>query len=215
MDQDGELKSAAMAKLLGFLARAAGVTSRERSTGTVEVRAGRVLGRLQRNQELGTQMALQDLRWQRDLLEEEAALTPNGLALQARVIELASQYEQAALYVAEMLREPPVAKLWTAILARAFADGATAVRIELGDEAARHIKISYLIAGAYQEAMTVPITLRQPLLGVVKRAEFVGYRALRPHLDPEAPLPDDVSISWSLDTTVDMFLRQTDAGSPH
>jgi hypothetical protein len=206
MEQPALPTSPHVARTLAFLGRAFGITPHIATRGNEEVRAGRFLARLQAKGDLAIQIALADLRHHRDLLYEEAALKPNGLALQALVIELASRHPQAADLVPEMLSEPPLARLFTAILAETHSVRATKARIEFGGHTERMIKVLYCHPTGCREGMTVPSSLREPFLSIVKRAERLGYDAIRPYLQSVSDLPAQVGFSWLSESSLELLV---------
>lgn len=162
----------------------------------IEKRARRCLLLLNKDEKsLTFRIALENLRREFDLLMEESALVPEGLELQRKVVELAARYEIADLLVQEMLTQPPVVKLFTAILAEAQKAGAAEVQIDFRTNRDT-FPVLQKTEGNWTEMMRVPGSLEEPLRGVIARVEGIGFAVLAPRLEQKHPLPTDLRFSW-------------------
>lgn len=160
----------------------------------IKERARRYLSKLNTSEEsLTFKIALENLRRECDLLMEEAALVPEGLELQRKVVALADRYEIAQELLREALNEPPVVKLFHAILAQAREAGSNQVQI---DFEANPIAVLTRAEGSWKEPMRIPSTLEEPLRGVIARVEGIGFGALARHIEGGAKLPREVTLKW-------------------
>lgn len=122
-------------------------------------------------------------------------MIPEGLELQRKVVELAGRYEIADVLVRDMLTKPPVVKLFTAVLADAVKAGGTQIKFEFlpGQEI---VAVSMKVALGWSEMMTIPVTLEQPLRGVIARVEGIGHEVLRSRLELKSPGPTRLEFRW-------------------
>lgn len=147
---------------------------------------------------------MQGLAGECDLFIEENAHEGTLLTLQLRVIELAESNETAREIAIEMLSRPPLAKLFSAILAQAVADGASRIRVCATGDSSIHVHC--FNGGMWQEAMTVPASLWLPLRGFVIRAEKAPFSAIRHFLHEPSRLPDSVLFNWTSDQELELTL---------
>ncbi len=172
----------------------------------VEPRAARFLTALAWPPEsLTFQIALENLLEEFDLLDEECAMMPKALELQARVIELADGHEAARSLTGRMLNEPPVARLFSAILGQASEGAARGVRMEFRPESV-DVLFQPLDGLDWHEAMRIPVALSKQVKGIADRAVRVGYASMRRHLIAPQPLPEHVTFRWESDDRFEMEL---------
>jgi hypothetical protein len=198
---------AIVAFLQRALARSLGSYRRPVCGVDIQKRAGRYLLDLNRDEKsLTFKIALENLRSESDLLDEESALVPEGLELQRKVVELADRYEIAAELVKEGLTQAPVARLMTAIFTEAQKAGSQHVQIDFNLNRGS-FPVLYELAGNWTEMMRIPGNLEEPLRGAIARVEGIGFSVLAPHLELKQPLPADVRFTWidshRLDITMD------------
>ncbi len=81
------------------------------------------------------------------------------------------------------------------ILAQDRYDGAPEVQIEFNP---KEDTVSVLLKkdGGWTEAMIVPTSIEEPLLGVIAQVEGIGFTAVAPRLWQKHPLPVDVKFTW-------------------
>lgn len=150
-------------------------------------------------------IALENLRREWDLLNEDAALLPKPLELQNKMLDLAKSEEIARNLVDGMLNESPLAKLFGAILSSAREDGASKARIDFPSDG-KPVKVWFEVGGAWKDTMNVPSSLAEPLRGVAVRASTASYSRVRPFMNSEKPLPDEVVFEWDGDHSLTMTL---------
>jgi hypothetical protein len=159
-------------------------------------RSTRFLNLLDRDEKsLAFKIALENLRREWDLLNEEAALVPEGLELQRKAVELAGRYEIADVLVRDMLTQPPIARLFNAILADAVKAGATQVKFDFTPDQVG-FSVQMKVGLGWTEMMYLPAILQMPLRGVIARVEDIGYEVLRPRLESKSPMPTALEFSW-------------------
>jgi len=172
----------------------------------IQKRAGSYLLDLKRDEKsLPFKIALENLRRDSDLLEEESALVPEGLELQRKVVELADRYQIAAELVKEGLTQAPVAKLLLAIFMEARKLGGDKVHIHFNLKRGS-FPVLYELAGDWTEMMWIPGNLEEPLRGAIARVEGIGFTVLAPYLEHKHPLPANVKFHWIDSQRLEIFL---------
>lgn len=142
---------------------------------------------------LAFKIALEELRREFDLLDEEAALIPEGLELQKKVVELAGRYEIADVLVRDMLTKPPVVRLFSCILVDAAKAGASQIKFDfLPDQ--EGFSVQLWVGLVWTDMMNLPTVLELPLRGVIARVEGLGYEAACPRF--QTPMPQNLEFRW-------------------
>lgn len=210
MKPDLEKRSIPVA-IVAFLqrafARSLGIYKNPEFGVDIQKRAGRYLLDLKRDEKgLPFKIALENLRRDSDLLDEESALVLEGLELQRKVVELADRYQIAAELVKEAMTQPPVARLLTAIFTEAQKAGSRHLQIDFNLKRG-NFPVLYELAGDWTEMMRIPGNLEEPLRGAIARVPGIGFTVLSPHLEHKHPLPANVRFNWidshRLDITID------------
>ena len=204
-------KRSKLIAIVAFLQRTVGISFRSfqksRFGVGIEKRARRCLSLLNTNEKgLTFKIALENLRFEFDLLMEEAALVPDGLELHRKVVELAERHEIADVIVREMFNRPPVVRLFFAILAEARNADASLVQFDLINKLDT-FPVFYEVQGNRIEAMRIPSTLEVALRGMFARAEVIGFKVIAAHFEQNLSLPKDIGIKWinpqRLEITID------------
>lgn len=129
-----------------------------------------------------------------DLFDEESALLPDALELQARLIEIAPQEESIHLVVAKWVQGSPVSKLTLAIIEQAAKDNASQVRIEFS-KGEMPVRVIHGGTAGQEPAMTIPYKLSNALKGGTMRVER-SYEGIRNLADRFRALPARLLFTW-------------------
>lgn len=96
----------------------------------VSPKSRRELGRLVGSRtSLRFRVALQQLRFDWDLLSAEAALNPDALRLRLRVLDLSADFRAAERLIRPCFDKAPLGRLFSVIVAQADQDGATQIEL--------------------------------------------------------------------------------------
>jgi hypothetical protein len=159
-------------------------------------------------------ISLRNLSREHDLLSEEAALRPDTLELQVRIVELAQRDPEARRIADEMLSEWPIAKLFAAVLAQARTDDARSIRIDLGSSRRSEIRIWFAKPSGWSEVMTTPGDIAGAVRGFAVRLERVGYATARPYFPPRySPTPEAIHFVRLDEQTIEIALEPEIAAS--
>lgn len=179
---------------LAFLERAFGLHPRPKYGENLETRAQKYLVALSGPPDnLKFRIALEQLRQEYDLLDEESALLADCLALQVKLMQIASAHSVAYKICEEAYVNAPVCRLLAALLSQANHDGAKRFDIRINADV---IQVIFDIDGQAVEAMTIPKNLGAPLIGAIKRTEAVGYPAMCKFLYKHEDAPSKVNFEW-------------------
>lgn len=175
---DGMVFKSAVASFLGHVQRIVDRTFHRREFGqNIAARCRRHLARLDRSeQSFAFLVALHHIAQDFELLREEAALTPEGLGLQRKIVALASRFDIAQAATQKII-SAPTSQLSCAIVAQACADGASHVRVDFQSENGA-ITVFYRNCDAWTEACRVPSNLERPLRGALTRLASMGIEAI-------------------------------------
>lgn len=192
--QKRSIPIAVVAFLRSALRRAVGMEPSSRYGENIAQRSKQLLDDLSLDEgSLAFKIALEELRREFDLLNEEAALIPEGLELQRKVVELAGRYEIADLLVRDMLTKPPVVRLFSGILVDAAKAGATQIKFEfLPDQEGFSVQMQ--VGSVWTDMLNLPATLELPLRGIIARVEGLGYDAACPRI--QSPMPQNLEFRW-------------------
>lgn len=162
--------------VLAFFERAFGLHPRPTYGENLEQRAQKYLVALSvPSDSLKFRIAVEQLKRESDLLDEESALLADCLALQVKLIQIAQFNAIAHEICSKAYREAPVCRLFAALVVEAAKANASEISMQF-DSAS--IRVSHLVAGESTESMVIPKSLRDPLVGVIKRTAAVGYLAM-------------------------------------
>ncbi len=141
-------------------------------------------------------VALLNLDYDFDLLNEEHALVPEVLEFQLRVCLLAEIYPETREYIRNRNSFSPLQRLCFAAIAQAEQQRATGIAFNLQTGPNGCIAVLYYIDGAWHEAITGPADLESALRGCLMRLSRLGYPASKELID--IPLPDypDFRMTW-------------------
>lgn len=184
-----------MIKSLAFLQRATGLQKRYRPFENIQDRARELSQKLDHPREsLAHRVATAQLAYYWDVLSEEAAVQPEALRVQVRLIDSRHTIPAAEKIFREQFSKAPMGRLAGAILAQAFKDGASEIEIDFGS-AQGQIQVRFLIHSRWIEAMTVPQSLSTSLRGIFLVIEAATYPKVRPLMPSEMALPEGVTFS--------------------
>lgn len=163
----------------------------------IDQRAARCLDILKTpSQSLKFEIALENAKHEYDLWTEEAALTPNGLALQVQLFELAETYSSARAIIEKMLSLSLAPAVFRNILSEAAAKAISKISIRCGDP----IRVSFIDDGQDFEAGSLPQDVWPTLKGHMLLVQKVGLRRIDQFLPPSWPvndmLPEKAEIEW-------------------
>jgi type II secretory ATPase GspE/PulE/Tfp pilus assembly ATPase PilB-like protein len=180
--------------VMAFLERAFGAAPRPKYGENLETRAQKYLvAQSGPPDSLKFRIALEQLRREYDLLDEESALLADCLALQVKLMQIASANSVAHKICEEAYVNAPVCRLLAALLSQANHDGAKRFDIRIKTDV---IQVIFDIDGKAIEAMTIPKNLAAPLMGAIKRTEAVGYPAMCQFLYKHDDAPSEVNFDW-------------------
>ncbi|MFZ4508176.1 MAG: hypothetical protein ACOYON_10835 [Fimbriimonas sp.] len=175
----------------------------------VERRARAHLKRLQGDEKsLLWQIALDNMRFESDLLFEEEALRQDCLALQLKILDLSDRYEVAARLIQDYLLKSPVSRLLHAIISEAIKSGATRIQIDC-TPSGKPLWVLHLCQGQWSESMQIPANLDAPLRGAIARAEAFGWSKYA-HLASLSPVAAAVRSDWVSPQVVELAMEQRD-----
>lgn len=148
------------------------------------------------------EITLQNIKHEADLLIEEAALTPNGLELQAKLFELADKYATAREILYGMFKYSLFPGILRNIVTDAKAKATQTAYIRYGDQ----VSVTFDTAGVLTEVAAFPSDLWPTIRGHLMRAQKVGltkmeaYYMFKEQLEQHL-LPDRADIEWHGDDT--------------
>ncbi len=184
---------AALAFLQRLFERAIGAHENRRFGVAIAERSERYLMLLNRDEgHLTFRIALEHLRREYDLFFEESALVPAGLQLQRKLVDLAERYEIADQLVNKMFVEPPIARLFNAVVAEGAKQKASRIRIEF-EPNRRGLPVQMLTEQGWSEYMLLPYNLGEAFRGVIARVEGIGYAELYAYMGQPPEMPTYVS----------------------
>ncbi|MBS1712785.1 MAG: hypothetical protein JST30_00460 [Armatimonadetes bacterium] len=164
-------------------------------------RARHTLSLLDKGQsDIAAAIAMENLACESDLFFDEAALIPECLSLQVRVMKDAVRDPAAARAVDSALNEAPVSRLMIQIVSMLCTPPTEAVRIVFSDPIAVHVSQG----GPWRDELTIPTDLSRPLAGTVARMEAAGFPLVKSLTRTECALPDDVEFVRMSATIVEL-----------
>jgi hypothetical protein len=180
--------------VLAFFERAFGLHPRPTYGENLEQRAQKYLVALSvPSDSLKFRIAVEQLKRESDLLDEESALLADCLALQVKLIQIAQFNAIAHKICEEAFVNAPVCRLLAALIAKANKEGAKRLDVRFKTDV---IQVIFDIDGQAVEAMTIPENLRAPLVGAIKRTEVVGYPVMRSFIYKREDGPNDARFEW-------------------
>jgi len=167
----------------------------------IDRRAGEYLEKLRTpSAALRFEIALQNIMHEGDLLMEEAALTPNGLALQARLFELSDRSDTAREILKAMFSGSLFPGILRNIVTEAKAKAAQAIYFKHSDQ----VSVSFEIDGLKSEVAEFPPDVWPSIRGHLLRVQRVGFLQLEPYYMfreqlTAGALPEQMEIDWQGD----------------
>ena len=153
-------------------------------------------------------VALRRLRYEWELIGDEAVFEDAPLRLQARLIEIGASHPVADELVDGMLGPSPIAKLFGAIMAQAVTDRADIVRIAIAANIPSTIVVRFQKPFGWEEVMRCPDILFAPLRGFARRAEYVGYDEIRIRSAYRDGCPDHVRFVRNDEAIIEIAIEQ-------
>ncbi len=146
------------------------------------------------------EIALQNIKHEGDLLIEEAALTPNGLALQARLFELSDRFDTAREILKAMFSCSLFPGILRNIVTEAKEKAAHAIYLNHEDQ----VSVSFEVEGLKSEVATFPVDLWPTIRGHLLRVQKVAFPQLEPYYMfkeqlTAGALPEKMEIDWQGD----------------
>ena len=141
-------------------------------------------------------ITLQQLRYDWDLLTEEAARDDDVLRLQLRVLDLAASSPEAERMIRPKLEEAPLGRLFTAMLAQARKESVREVALLFGVPPDGAVRVVHRSSEGEVEAMSIPATLQEDVRDFLRFVEAAGYERVRPYLHDGPGVPDGLGFDW-------------------
>jgi len=155
-------------------------------------------------------VALLNLDYDFDLLHEEHALILEVLDLQVRVCLLAEIYPETKEYIRQRNSVSPHQRLCFAAIAQAEQERATEIAFKFPTEPNGFFTVHYYIDGTWDEVITGPADLDNPVRGCLMRLSRLGYPASKELIDVPVSDYPDFKMAWVSEDRFECHLQSNE-----